>query len=332
MGKGSGRGECTPAMIATAGGAGPLVDPFGRPVDDLRISLTSDCNLACWFCHREGMRPGADIMTADEVESLCEVASDLGIRFLKITGGEPLLRRDIARIVARAAPLFEEVSLVTNGQLLRRNARRLKAAGLTRVNVSLPALTASGYAKATGGRLEPVLDGIREAVAAGLDPVKVNAVVTRRTTDGLDEFIRWAASQGVMVQFIELHAPPGSPPGLLEERIDLADFETRLQGMAVSEERHRLHGRMRFRLARTAVEVTRPQYNPDFCRACKRLRLTHDGLLKPCLMRDDNLVDVLGPLRRGAGRPEISRLFTEAASRRAPFWSQEDVKAAVMQP
>lgn len=300
----------------------PLVDPFGRGIDDLRLSLTSACDLACSFCHHEGARPSsASRLDTHDVARVCRVAARLGIRYLKLTGGEPLLRRDIVEIVREAAPLFKEVSLVTNGQLLEGLARRLREAGLARVNVSLHTLDPAAYRALTHGEIAPVLRGIRAAREAGLTPVKANAVVGPGTARELSALVAWAAREDVVLQLIEVHGPPGTSPAALAKRTPVAAIEAELARRAIRVEVSRMHDRRRYQVDGAIVEVTRPQENPDFCRACTRLRVTADGYLKPCLMRNDDHVDLIARLRRGATDADLVDLFLEAARRRAPFWT-----------
>lgn len=306
-------------LAADAPGS-PQCDPFGRPVHDLRISVTSACDLRCWFCHREGMVRNGRSMTPSDVRTLGRTASQLGVRFVKLTGGEPLLRPDLEDIVRHLSPLFEEVSLVTNGQTLASRARGLQAAGLRRVNVSLHTVDPDVYRHTTGGSIEPVLQGIRAAAEAGLSPVKVNVVATHETLKRLDDVLAWARPMNVTVQLIELHTPPGTSPRVPGERVPLIDLQRTLEQRGSFIGNHRLHGRRRYRVDGVNVEVTRPEMNPSFCAACTRLRLTHDGYLKPCLMRADNHVDILGPLRAGALQSELDGIFMQAVARRAPFW------------
>lgn len=298
-----------------------LLDPTGRPVNDLRISLTPACDLACTFCHREGMADTGRLLGADELQRICAVAARLGVRHVKLTGGEPLLRPDVVDIVRRISGRFEGVSLVTNGRHLESLAQPLRDAGLARVNVSLHTLDPAEYRALTGGELEPVLRGIRAAVRAGLDPVKANVVFTADNQPDVDRLVAWAASEGVTLQLIEVHAPPGARANVLSTRVPLEPLEETLAARATRIETHPLHGRKRFLLDGTSVEVTRPHDNPAFCSACTRMRLTHDGWLKPCLMRADNHVFLGDALRRGD--EAVASAFREATRRRVPYWQAE---------
>lgn len=298
-----------------------LSDVHGeRAVDNLRVSLTPACDLRCTFCHQEGATARGRSMTTQEVITICETAACLGVRYLKFTGGEPLLRPDIVEIIQATSSWFEDVSLVTNGRRLDSLAQPLREAGLMRLNVSLHTLNPATYAQLTGGSIDPALRGIAAAVRAGFESVKVNVVVTPRTAHEIDDLIKWSVREQVQLQLIEIHAPPGSPERILEQRVPLDLVEARLRGLASRVEKSQMHDRARYVLDGTTVEVTRPEGNASFCSACTRLRLTHDGYLKPCLMRVDNHVDIIGALREDAGENDLAHLFREAASRRAPYW------------
>lgn len=216
---------------------GPLVDPFGRPVLDVRLSVNASCNLRCWFCHQEGTPGPGRMMSADEIRILARTAAGLGVKYAKITGGEPLLRADIVNIVRHLTPLFREVSLVTNGQKLELYAASLRAAGLARINVSLHSLDADVYRSLTGAHVEPVLGGVRAAREAGLNPVKVNIVATRQTLERLDALLDWGARERVTLQLIELHAPTPPPPGDASRR-QRGTRLTRSRGTRIAPSRH----------------------------------------------------------------------------------------------
>ena len=157
----------------------PLVDPYGRPINSLRISLTQRCNFNCFFCHHEGENESGDELTVDEVERIVKLASEQGIMKIKLTGGEPLVRKDIVEIVKRIKPYVHEVSMTTNASRLEELACPLKDAGLARVNVSLHTLCPESFEEITGNGTEHVTKGIEAAVECGLTPVKLNMVVMR---------------------------------------------------------------------------------------------------------------------------------------------------------
>lgn len=304
----------------------PLVDPCGRPVTNLRISLTQRCNLNCFFCHREGeASPGAE-MGVGEVGGIVEAAARLGVKKLKLTGGEPLLRDDLWDIVSHASKLMEEVSMTTNGVQLEEWAARLRNARLQRVNVSLHSLRRERYRRITGvDALDDVLRGIAAALDNGLTPVKVNFVVLKDVNqDEIRDMINFAASTGAVLQLIEYMPLGNGKTSGARYHVDLSDIESDLQKIALRSEERPMHRRCRYCVpvekGCANVEVVRPIHNSVFCRNCTRLRVTSDGRFKPCLLRNDNLVDVASLLRRGASGREVSEAFRKAISLREPYW------------
>ena len=187
---------------------GAMRDRFGRTIDYLRMSVTVDCNLNCIYCPGTWRRipaPPAELLIA-----VAEAAARLGFKKIRLTGGEPLLREDIVEVVSRLAaiPGVEEICLTTNGTFLEHRARQLAMAGLTRVNVSLDAVSPELYRRITGGEVEPVLRGIEAAVAAGIVPVKLNCVVERGPDEpAAREVARFAAARGLPVRYIRHMAP-----------------------------------------------------------------------------------------------------------------------------
>ena len=304
----------------------PLRDPSGRPVTNLRISLTQRCNLDCFFCHEEGeVEPGAE-MSTKEVQSIVEVAARLGVRKLKITGGEPLLRNDLCDVVSHASGHVEEVSMTTNGVELEEWAARLRRAHLQRVNVSLHSLRRERYRRITGvDALDEVLRGITAALDNGLSPVKVNFVVLKDVNhDEINDMMKFAARTGAVLQLIEYMPLGNGKMSGARYHVDLSAIESDLRRIALRSEERRMHRRCRYSVSVdegcAEVEVVRSMHNSAFCRNCTRLRVTSDGRLKPCLLRNDNLVDVASFLRRGTSRKEISEAFRKAVSLRQPYW------------
>ena len=274
----------------------------------------------------EGQRPARDEMTAEEIEHVARVAARLGVRWIKLTGGEPLLREDICEIVERLSRIrgVEDVSLSTNGVLLADLAEELARAGLSRVNVSLDTLDSEKYKAITGvDAHEKVIEGIKAAVRAGLRPVKVNMVLLKGINDSeLWDMIDFCRRIGAALQIIELVPTPTKPsPWFTRYHADLSRVEEELAREALLVSVRSAQRRRRYLLrGGIEVEIVRPFHNSDFCMHCVALRLTADGKLKPCLMRNDNLVDVLGPLRRGASDKEIAQLIKLANSLREPFY------------
>lgn len=305
-----------------------IEDNFGRPVLNLRISLTQRCNLHCPYCHREGQekRPDASVveMTATEIVRLVKIAIRLGMRRIKLTGGEPLLRKDILDIVEGVAGLegLKDLSMTTNGTLLASLAKDLMARGLMRINVSLPSLNEDVYRKLMGGNLRNVLKGISAAVDVDLYPVKVNMLVLAGVNEKeIPTMIQFAKRSGTLLQLIELE-----PVNLTETYYDryhypLDPVEADLMKRALHVEvRPYMQNRRIYYLPDGRVEVIRPIENTEFCAHCTRLRITSDGKLKPCLMVNTNLVDVLTPLRNGASDRELAELFEATCQGREPYY------------
>ena len=289
-----------------------LRDSYGRPVTNLRISLTSRCNLSCIYCHAEGEKNPESEMSADEIIDIMEIATKFGIKSIKFTGGEPLIRPDILKII-RAVPKGIECSITTNGILLADMAAELKAAGLRRVNVSLDSLNPETYKRITGcDRLEDVLAGIDAALRADLTPVKLNMVVLAGINDNeIDDFLDYVrGNRNLVLQLIELmHFKDCDYHG------DLRGVETMLASRSSGVLTRRMHHRKKYCLDGAEVEVVRPLHNTEFCSYCNRLRVTSDGKLKPCLLRADNHISIRGKM--GA---ELEVLFRRAVEQREPFF------------
>jgi len=313
------------AQISLEGEGAKLRDPFGRVVDSLRISLTQRCNFECFFCHREGEHDPQGEMGPEEVEAVVALAAELGFEKVKLTGGEPLLRGDAVEIVRRVAALIPEVSMTTNASLLAERARDLREAGLRRVNVSFHSLRPDVFRRITGnGSQAEVEEGVRAAVYCGLTPVKLNVVVLRGlNSEEIPEMIDYSKKAGAILQLIEYQPLERGAEGWGEYHYDLRPVEEELASRSERVVERDLHRRRQYHLeGGGVVEVVRPMHNSRFCQYCTRLRLTSDGRLKPCLMRDDNLVDVVGPIRRGESREALVEAFREAVARREPYWRE----------
>jgi len=307
-----------------------LADSFGRIATDLRVSLTDRCNLRCAYCMPpEGLDwlPKADELTDDEVVRLVRIGVErLGIREVRFTGGEPLLRRGLAAIVARTAELRPrpEISLTTNAIGLTRTAAALRAAGLDRINVSLDTLRPETFRKlARRDRLPDVLDGLVAAAEAGLRPVKVNAVLMRDLND--DEavpLLKYCLERGYELRFIEqmpLDAQHGWKRAemvtaeeiltALRREFILTPDDPRQRGSAPAEAFLVDGGPARVGVI---ASVTRP-----FCGTCDRVRLTADGQIRNCLFaRTEN--DLRSPLRAGASDAELAAAWQRAVAVKLP--------------
>jgi cyclic pyranopterin phosphate synthase len=305
-----------------------IKDSFGRPVLNLRISITQHCNLQCPYCHREGQERELNAsvveMTANEVVRLSKVAVNLGIARIKLTGGEPLLRPDILDIVGGIADLpgLRDLSITTNGTRLSQVAKDLRKSGLMRVNVSLPTLKDDVYRRLMGGELRDVLAGINSAVNAGLDPVKVNMLILAGINEGeISAMVQFAKKSTTLLQLIELEPLNISKTYYDRHHYPLATVEAELAKQALRVEvRRYMQNRRIYHLPDGKVEVIRPIENTEFCAHCTRLRITSDGKLKPCLMVNEGLVNVLAPLRKGATDEDLASIFTKVCRTREPYY------------
>jgi len=307
-----------------------LADSYGRVATDLRVSLTDRCNLRCAYCMPpEGLDwlPQPEVLTGDEIVRLVRIGvSLLGIREVRFTGGEPLLRKDLASIIARTAALSPrpEISLTTNGIGLARRAGRLREAGLDRINVSLDTLRPEVFRKlALRDRLPDVLAGLAAAAAAGLAPVKVNTVLMRGVND--DEavaLLEYCLAHGYELRFIEqmpLDAQHGwkraemvtadEITAALSARFELTPDDPRQRGAAPAEAFLVNGGPARVGVI---ASVTRP-----FCGSCDRVRLTADGQVRNCLFAREES-DLRSALRGGAADEEIAARWQAAVAVKLP--------------
>lgn len=290
-------------------------DPFGRVVDYLRISVTDRCDERCLYCMPEGYRGWArssDHMTADEIVRVADVATRMGFRKFRLTGGEPLVREDIVEIARRIwdLPGAQTLGISTNGTRLAPLAQDLKRAGVRSVNVSLDAVDGALYRRITGGRLDRVLAGIDAALTAGFEVVKLNCVLMRGINEGeYLPLIEFAAARGMPIRFIELmpvsRADALGPSRFLsvQELMRRLDDEGRLVPLPDFRPGHgpaRYYG---FEPLGARVGFIGALTTPHFCQTCNKLRLTADGKLRPCLGRHGE-VDLLRQLRGAAADPE----------------------------
>lgn len=277
-------------------------DGFGRDIDYLRLSVTERCNLRCTYCRAdEGDCPKARELSADEFTQAVRVFAKLGIRKVRLTGGEPLLRKDILEIVQNIAAIngIKEISMTTNAQQLDGRAARLKQAGLNRVNISIDSLKPDRFKEMCGGDLALVFKGIEESIDAGLTPVKLNVVLIHgRNDDEVDDFIEFTRTRPIDVRFIEL-----MPLGVLGQNMSLRVNNAEL----ISARPHLIPLPPRYPSQPSRdyqvngymgrVGFISP-HSQKFCHLCNRIRLMSDGQLRMCL--GDNLeVSILEGLRDG---------------------------------
>lgn len=293
-----------------------LTDAYGRTIKSLRMSVTDRCNLNCIYCHNEGSTGTTGEMSVETISNIVHVAAGFGINRLKISGGEPLLRKDLEDILASLPPL-KDVSMTTNGVLLKGRAQSLKDAGLNRVNISLDSLNEGNYrhiTKCKDGIFRKVMDGIHAAVDVGLTPVKLNMVLLKDVNESeVEDMLSFARGfhGDVILQLIQLM----DFRDVACYHVDVDEIERELELKAGCVQVRELHHRKKYLLDGAEVEFVRPVDNTEFCANCNRLRVTADGKLRPCLLVNDNLVDV-----SHASVEEMSDLFRLAVSRRVPFY------------
>jgi len=297
-----------------------LSDAFGRVVTDVRISVTNRCNFSCVYCHDEGLgpvsRPGAphgEELLPVEVERLIGVARELGVRSVKFTGGEPLVRADLEEIIERTVRQLPDVSLTTNGSMLAERAAPLRAAGLKRVNVSVDSLDPGEFHEIRRGSLASVLRGVDAAIEAGLTPVKLNLVVlrfTRKNVPDLVDFVR--EKEGLKLQLIQFMPEYAPHP---EWIADLGEVHQWLERRATNVLVREMHHRKIYLFDDSEVEIVDPVNNPEFCMNCHRIRITHRGELKGCLNRNDDLVPT-----RGLNDAQLRAAFRRVITQRVPYY------------
>jgi GTP 3',8-cyclase len=305
----------------------PLIDPFARTIDYLRVSVTDRCDFRCVYCMSENMTflPKADLLSLEELDRLCSTFVDMGVAKLRITGGEPLVRRGIMtffRATQRhlVSGALRELTLTTNGSQLAKYASELADCGVRRINVSLDTLDTQKFADITRwGRLAQVLDGIKAATAAGLH-VKINTVALKGfNEDELFTLTDWCGSEGHDLTFIEV-----MPMGDLgnEDRLDqywsLKDLRTRLTDrFTVTDLAERTGGPARYvRLEQTGQKIgfiTPLTHN--FCESCNRVRLTCTGELYMCLGQED-MADLRTPLRASPDNAVLAAAIRNAIARK----------------
>jgi cyclic pyranopterin phosphate synthase len=335
-----------------------LEDDFGRELSGVRVSLTDRCNFDCVYCHNEGlgdtrgpMEPQDDELSTDRVVRFLEVAREFGVDAVKFTGGEPMLRQDLEEIIRRT-PDGMEVSMTTNGTFLPGRAEDLVDAGLERVNVSQDAMDQEAFAELTqSGAFEQVQEGVEAALDAGLAPVKLNMVVFEPTAGYIPEMVDHVAEyDGLQLQLIEYMPELAGRP---EWAIDIERVHNWLEERADHVTTREMHDRRRYWVesseataegggaARAAsdggvpsndlraapemagrgmVEIVDPVENPTFCANCHRVRLTHDGYLKGCLNRNDDLRAI------GTTKESMRETLRDTVDNRVPYYGEYMIK------
>jgi GTP 3',8-cyclase len=298
-----------------------LVDSFGRTAADLRISITDKCNLRCTYCMpEEGLEwlPREKLLSVDEISTLAEVFVECGIRSIRLTGGEPLVRHDVVGITKAVSLLgLDDLSMTTNGVRLDRMAGPLKEAGLQRVNVSLDSLDPASFALITRrDDFARVIKGIEAAVEVGLQPMKINCVAVRGVNDHeIVAFARFARDYDIDVRFIEPMPLDGDRAWVRDnviagaEIVELINNEFSLEPADNNDARPATPYRFTDG-SKGSIGVVASVTDP-FCETCDRLRLTADGQLRTCLFSETE-TDLRTPLRDGASRDELSEIISVA--------------------
>ena len=311
--------------------ARPLKDSYHRPIRDLRVSLTDRCNFRCFYCLPHGEPPLAgkeQMLSYEEIEYVCDIFVELGIEKIRLTGGEPMMRRDIEQIIAKLARLKEkglrDLALTTNGYFLPDRAHGLKAAGLDRITISLDSLKRDVFKQMTGvDVLERVLEGIAAAKAAVLDPIKINAVIVRgHNEDEVADFAAFAREHDVKMRFIEFMPLDSGHDWSRADVVSGREIRARIEERFPLEPIRIARGSdtsSRYRFADGApgeIGIIAP-VTEAFCGACSRIRLTSDGQIRTCLFStvEYSLRDVV---RDNASRREIIEFIESVVEKKEP--------------
>jgi len=315
-----------------------LRDAHNRIIRDLRVSVTDRCNFRCFYCLPHGEPPLArkdTILTYEEIAKACEIFVSLGIEKIRLTGGEPLLRKDIESLVkslAKLKPQLKDLALTTNGHTLPGRAKQLKELGLDRVTISLDSLNDENFKDITGvDKLESVFEAINAAKDANLEPVKINAVVVRGRNDHeLGEFARFAREKNISIRFIEFMPLDSGHEWKREMVVSGKEIRQKIDDLYPLELKESSRGSetaWKFRFKDGAdgeIGIIAP-VTEMFCGACSRIRLTADGQIRTCLFstNEHNLRDVI---RGGASRDDIVEFIREVALQKEPSHRINDEK------
>jgi cyclic pyranopterin phosphate synthase len=304
----------------------PMIDPFGRSIDYLRVSVTDRCDFRCVYCMAENMAflPKKDLLSLEELDRLCSAFIDKGVRRLRLTGGEPLVRKDVMtlfRSLSRhlTSGALDELTVTTNGSQLARYAADLAALGVKRINVSMDTLDAAKFRAITRwGDLADVLRGIEAALAAGIH-VKINAVALKGVNeDEIEDLIAWAHGKGMDISFIEVMPLGDIEPSRLDQYLPLSVVRARLMDRwTLADSDHRTGGPARYVTVKETgglVGFITPMTH-NFCESCNRVRVTCTGTLYMCLGQED-AADLRAPLRASEGNDLLYSAIDRAIARK----------------
>lgn len=304
-----------------------IKDKYGRPIISLRISITNRCNLKCKYCHHDGIQTKSPYeITPNEIYTICKTAKSLGIERIRLSGGEPLVRKDIIEIVEKIGTLnFRELTITTNGVLLEKYAEDLKKAGLNRVNISFDTQNSEKFKYLTTRDCkEDVEKGIHAANKAGLTPIKINMVVMKDINDDeIFSMFDFCKKHNIILQLIELLETDDMDEDdfIKKHHYEMTELEKELSELSTKiTTRKNMQDRKKYFIDDGEIEIVKPIENTAFCQKCTRMRLTPEGKLKPCLLRNDNLIDMVKPLHEGADEKTIRELFIEGINKREPYY------------
>jgi cyclic pyranopterin phosphate synthase len=304
----------------------PNIDQYNRRISYLRVSVTDRCNLCCSYClpvKNLKLLEHTEILSYEEILKVIIAGAECGIRKVRLTGGEPLVRRNFVRFVASVCriPELEDVSITTNGVLLKERAKEIFDAGVHRINISLDTLNRLKYAKITGHNcFDDVWEGLQEVEAIGFSPIKINVVAVRGLND--DEFTRLAelsVEKPYHVMFIEYMSIGHDSQWKPEKYISSDEIKSKIESIGLLHKIPRASHdgpalRYRFESAKGEIGFI-SAISHHFCTTCNRLRLTANGKLRPCLFAD-NEVDVKTALRNACTRQDLKELFREAIAKK----------------
>ena len=297
-----------------------LIDPFGRRIEYLRLSLTDKCNLRCFYCMPKGFKDfeqPENWLTFDEIERIIKAFTELGVARVRLTGGEPLVRKDIAELARSltALPGLNDLSLSTNATLLDKQAMALQQAGITRINVSLDTLKPEKFKQITGGELQPVLDGLIAAKQAGFSPIKINVVAMKGINDDeFEDMVNFCLEHDFTLRFIETMPMGATSDDATDHYLDLQTVKQQL-----SKSFELIPGVMPGGGPARYVQVKNTDLrigfitpiSQHFCETCNRVRLSTDGTLYLCLGQE-NKVELRPLLRNGISDDELKNILIDA--------------------
>ena len=297
-----------------------LVDPFGRRIEYVRLSVTDKCNLRCFYCMPKGFKDFEQPkhwLTFDEIEQVIRAFTELGVARVRLTGGEPLVRKNIAGLAQRltALPGLDDLSLSTNAVLLEKQSDELSRAGISRINISLDTLNAERFREITGSELQPVLDGLMAAKQTGFSPVKINMVAMKGINDDeFEDMVAFCLQHGFTLRFIETMPIGATGEDATDRYIDLQEVKQQL-----SRSFDLIPGVMPGGGPARYVQIKGTELrigfitpiSQHFCETCNRVRLSVDGTLYLCLGQDDK-VELRPLLRRGISNDDLKNVLIEA--------------------